>query len=111
MQYDTPIGNMGESLSGGQLQRLMLARALYKQPKLLLLDEASSHLDLNTESAINHALNKLPVTKIIVAHRPHSILYADKVCRLTVNGLEFLSNKEVKASLQQNDLGDRGIAA
>jgi ATP-binding cassette subfamily B protein RaxB len=67
---ETLVGDMGTALSGGQKQRLLLARALYRRPRLLLLDEATSHLDLVCESAINDALKRLNITRIVVAHRP-----------------------------------------
>ncbi|NQY65811.1 MAG: ATP-binding cassette domain-containing protein [Alteromonadaceae bacterium] len=69
MGYDSLIGDMGSSLSGGQKQRLILARALYKKPKILFMDEATSHLDTQLESDINHAITRLNITRIIIAHR------------------------------------------
>jgi len=85
MQYHSLVGDMGSSLSGGQKQRLLLARALYQNPDILFLDEASSHLDTANEARINHHLQSLNMTRIVVAHRPQSIAMADKVYRL-VNG-------------------------
>lgn len=69
MGYDSLIGDMGSSLSGGQKQRLILARALYKQPKILFMDEATSHLDTTLESDINQAIKQLDITRVIIAHR------------------------------------------
>jgi ATP-binding cassette subfamily B protein RaxB len=66
-------------LSGGQKQRLLLARALYRNPKLLLLDEATSHLDIECEQAINFAISGLQVTRITIAHRPQTIASAQRV--------------------------------
>ena len=60
-------------------QRLLLARALYRQPKLLVLDEATSHLDIWNEQAVNAAITKLKLTRIIVAHRPETIAMAQRV--------------------------------
>lgn len=78
MQYFTLISEGGANLSGGQRQRLYLARALYQQPALLLLDEASSHLDVNCERQINQNLSGLPMTRIVIAHRQETIQMADQ---------------------------------
>lgn len=77
MGYDTMVGDMGSALSGGQRQRVVLARALYRKPKILLLDEATSHLDEENEERVNNAIKQLPITRIIVAHRPSSLAIAD----------------------------------
>ncbi|MFT4179728.1 MAG: peptidase domain-containing ABC transporter [Thermomonas sp.] len=79
MGYHSLIGDMGSSLSGGQKQRVILARALYRQPKLLFLDEATSHLDVGNEQLVNAAVKQLDVTRVIVAHRPETIASADRV--------------------------------
>lgn len=85
MGYNSFIGEMGGSLSGGQIQRVLLARALYHQPKILLLDEATAHLDVELERAINEGIRKLSCTRILIAHRPETIASADRVMVL-VNG-------------------------
>jgi ATP-binding cassette subfamily B protein RaxB len=82
MGYNTLIGDMGSALSGGQHQRVLLARALYKQPALLFLDESTSHLDVARERLVNAAIQKLDVTRIIIAHRPETIAMADRVIRI-----------------------------
>ena len=82
MGYDTLVGDMGTVLSGGQKQRVLLARALYKRPKILILDEATSHLDLERERSVNATLAELSLTRIIVAHRPDTISSAERVIRL-----------------------------
>jgi ATP-binding cassette, subfamily B, bacterial CvaB/MchF/RaxB len=79
MGYHSLIGDMGSSLSGGQKQRVILARALYRDPKLLFLDEATSHLDVMKERLVNEAVRRLELTKVIVAHRPETIRSADRV--------------------------------
>lgn len=82
MGYETLVGDMGSSLSGGQKQRILLARALYKQPKILFLDEASSHLDIENEAKINQALKGLSITQVVAAHREETIKMADRVINL-----------------------------
>lgn len=82
MRAQTLIGDMGSTLSGGQKQRLLLARALYRNPRILVLDEATSHLDVSRESDINKVLQAQRITRIIVAHRQQTIDAADRVIRL-----------------------------
>jgi ATP-binding cassette, subfamily B, bacterial CvaB/MchF/RaxB len=79
MRYQTYMGDMGNSLSGGQKQRVMLARALYCQPSVLVLDEATSHLDVDNEIAVGQAISQLSMTRIVIAHRPQTIAMAQKV--------------------------------
>ncbi|MGE5096557.1 MAG: peptidase domain-containing ABC transporter [Betaproteobacteria bacterium] len=79
MGYNTLIGDMGAALSGGQKQRILLARALYKQPRILFLDEATSALDVQKERAVNEAIRALNLTRIIIAHRPETIASAERV--------------------------------
>ena len=82
MGYHTLIGDMGAALSGGQKQRVLLARALYKRPKILLLDEATSSLDVERERSVNQAVRQLALTRVIVAHRPETISSAGRVIAL-----------------------------
>jgi len=82
MGYNTLIGDMGDALSGGQKQRVLLARALYKQPKILALDEATSHLDVTCERGVNEAVQSLSLTRIIIAHRPDTIAMAGRIIAL-----------------------------
>ena len=82
MGYHTLIGDMGASLSGGQKQRILLARALYKRPRILLLDEATSALDVDARALVNQAVRQLALTRVIVAHRPETIASAGRVVAL-----------------------------
>ena len=82
MGYHSLIGDMGSSLSGGQKQRIILARALYRHPRLLILDEATSHLDVAKERWVNEAVKHLKLTKVIIAHRPETIASADRVLEM-----------------------------
>lgn len=82
MGYNTLIGDMGSALSGGQKQRLLIARALYHKPRVLVLDEATSHLDVMLEARVNQAIRQLQIGRIIVAHRPDTILTADRILLL-----------------------------
>ncbi len=82
MAYSTLIGDMGSALSGGQQQRLLLARALYPQPQILILDEATSHLDVATEQRIAAMLADLRITRVFAAHRPDTVAIATRVISL-----------------------------
>ncbi|ATU45458.1 ABC transporter [Acinetobacter junii] len=82
MGYQTLNGDMGSSLSGGQKQRVLLARAIYKNPKLIVLDEATSHLDIVKEKEVNDSINQLRMTRVTIAHRPETIAMADRVIQL-----------------------------
>ncbi len=84
MQTETLIGDSGIALSGGQVQRLTLARALYRQPRILFLDEATSHLDVSTERRVLRNIAALDMTVISVAHRPDAIALAGQVISLAL---------------------------
>ncbi|HTF96461.1 MAG TPA: peptidase domain-containing ABC transporter [Cellvibrio sp.] len=83
MKYSTLVGDMGSTLSGGQKQRVMLARALYKNPKILFMDEATSHLDVVREAAVNENIRSLDITRVFVAHRPETVASAGWQIQLT----------------------------
>nr|AGS49701.1 cyclolysin secretion/processing ATP-binding protein CyaB [uncultured bacterium esnapd14] len=79
LKYDTPLAERGVGLSGGQLQRLAIARALVGRPSLLILDEATSHLDSETEQRIVANLREVACTQIVIAHRLSTIREADLI--------------------------------
>jgi ATP-binding cassette subfamily C protein len=81
---DTSLGKLKDSLSGGQMQRLGLARAIYSKPNLLVMDEATSALDAESESEIQKTLDEMRgrVTVVVIAHRLNTIQHADKVILL-----------------------------
>jgi ATP-binding cassette subfamily B protein len=79
--YDTPVGERGTTLSGGQKQRVAIARALLLDPRILILDDATSSVDLNTEALIQSALDKLMEgrTSFVIAQRISTVINADKI--------------------------------
>ena len=79
MQMSTVVSEGGSGFSGGQLQRLLLARALVRKPKILLLDEATSALDNETQQVVGERLAQLGVTRIVVAHRVSTVRWADHI--------------------------------
>ena len=82
MGYRSLIGGLGSSLSAGQRQRVLLARALYRRPSILFVDEGTANLDVELEKRINQMLLTLPITRIHVAHRPQTIALADRAISL-----------------------------
>ena len=82
MTVHTPISATGAGLSGGQVQRLLLARAIYRRPRILFLDEATSHLDVDTEARVLQNLRDLGITTISIAHRQAVIEQATRIIRL-----------------------------
>lgn len=86
MQYETLVGDMGASLSGGQKQRVLLARAFYREPRLLVVDEGTAHLDAATEAQVNAAVASLGITRIIIAHRKETISHAERRLYLGQDG-------------------------
>lgn len=87
MGYETILADRGLSLSGGQRQRLALARALACRPAILVLDEATSHLDAMTEELVNQNLARLRCTRIVIAHRLSTIRDADLIIVLDGGGI------------------------
>lgn len=94
MQYETLVGDMGSTLSGGQKQQLLLARALYRRPKVLVMDEGTAHLDVAHERAVNTAISAMGITRVIIAHRRETIETAQRVLVMTGGRLAEMASRE-----------------
>jgi ATP-binding cassette subfamily B protein RaxB len=82
MGLQTLVGDMGTTLSGGQKQRLLVARALYKRPQIMILDEATSHLDKENQEQVHHALKRMGRTHISITHRLELVSPSDRIFTL-----------------------------
>ena len=113
MSYNSLIGDMGSSLSGGQKQRVLLARALYRRPKILFLDEGTAHLDTDKEKEINANLQHLNMTRVSIAHRPEISHGADMIIRLSRAAQPFQVGVSggTPAAAPARDAGHTGFAA
>lgn len=94
MGFQTLVGDLGSSLSGGQKQRILLARALYRRPRILFLDEATSHLDADNEARINEVIRQMGITRIAIAHRKETLENADRV--ITLGGQQVLRDETME---------------
>lgn len=103
LKYNTVIGSQGTGLSGGQKQRILIARAIYKSPKILLFDEATSALDANNEKAIMENLNEFfkGRTALVIAHRLSTVKNADQIIVLE-------KGKVVEVGTHQSLVNSRG---
>lgn len=97
--YDSQIGEMGMVLSAGQQQRVLIARALYRQPKILLLDEGTAHLDRTTEEKVMRNIRNLGITFIFVSHNQRLMSLADKVLIMKNDGHRLHHVKKTSASV------------
>ena len=109
MGYETLVGDMGSVLSGGQLQRVLLARALYPDPQVLILDEGTANLDAENEAKILAVLKALPITRIAVAHRPATLEAADHI--LNVNSGRMWEPKYAQHSSKGNSEAENDMLA
>ena len=117
--YHTPVSEGGHSLSGGQKQRVSIARAVLKDHEILILDDATSALDLKTEASLYRALNEEcpDATRIIIAQRISSILSADRILVLDNGGVsaigthaELLESSEIYRDIYNSQLKEGGNA-
>jgi ATP-binding cassette, subfamily B, bacterial CvaB/MchF/RaxB len=108
MGYETLVGDMGSSLSGGQMQRVLMARALYRKPSILLLDEATSHLDLERERFISDRIRTMGITRINIAHRPQTIASADRIIALENGRIRDVSGGDPDMSKPTASTSDQG---
>ncbi|OJD18092.1 hypothetical protein AJ78_01864 [Emergomyces pasteurianus Ep9510] len=94
--YDTMVGERGQTLSGGELQRVAIARVIIQNPKIVLLDEATSSMDSETEDHVQRSLHCLSEgrTTIIIAHRLSSVIHADKIMVVENGGIVQEGNHE-----------------
>jgi len=101
MGYHTLVSDMGVALSSGQRQRLLLARAVYRQPDMLILDEGTANLDTQTEEVLARSIAAWPITRIAISHRPALVRLADIV--LEVDGGQVRVQRRGEVGLAASD--------
>jgi ATP-binding cassette subfamily B protein len=115
--YDTLVGQRGANLSGGQKQRIAIARALLVQPKILILDDSTSAVDVETETKIQAALDELMIgrTSFVIAQRISTVLNADKIVvldqgRIAATGThtELMASSPIYQEIYESQLGNGG---
>ncbi len=118
--YDTMVGQRGVNLSGGQKQRVAIARALLVKPKILILDDSTSAVDVETEAEIETALETLmdDTTSFIIAQRISTVLKADKILvldngRIVAEGNhdELMETSPLYQEIYDSQLGEGGVEA
>ncbi|MBC7239094.1 MAG: ATP-binding cassette domain-containing protein, partial [Chloroflexi bacterium] len=117
--YDTLVGQRGVNLSGGQKQRIAIARALVMNPAVLILDDSTSSVDVETEAKIQEALeaSRAKSTRFIIAQRISSVLTADKIVvldggRIAAEGThaELMASSPLYREIYESQLGNGGIS-
>ena len=117
--YETPVGERGATLSGGQKQRVAIARALLLNPKILILDDSTSSVDLATEAQIQRALDTLMKgrTSFVIAQRISSVINADQILVLDKGQIvaqgrhaELMESSEIYAEIYQSQLVDDRVS-
>jgi ATP-binding cassette subfamily B protein len=113
--YDAIVGQRGANLSGGQKQRLAIARALLVQPKILILDDSISAVDVETEAKIQAALGEWRAARIVIAQRISTVLRADKIVVLDKGQVaamgtstELMASSPIYREIYESQLGDGG---
>jgi ATP-binding cassette subfamily B protein RaxB len=109
MGYETFVGEMGNVLSAGQKQRVLLARALYRQPKILAVDEGTSHLDVHNEKRVNQAISDLSLTRLIIAHRPETIKTADRILSMYKGHIREADLTDMAPLLEEGSTDSKAI--
>ena len=102
MGYESLMGDMGSQFSGGQIQRVLLARALYQQPRILFLDEATCHLDVDNETHVARTVAQLPMTRVVVAHKLEIVQSADLIVLLEKGLVTVFKPEDYFAQRQEN---------
>jgi ATP-binding cassette subfamily B protein RaxB len=111
MTFNSLVGDMGSSLSAGQKQRVLLARALYREPRILFLDEGTAHLDVENERLINTSLRQLRMTRISIAHRPDIASGADRLVRVFRTVQSLAAEPRLLPDAVDKDTSDGRLAA
>jgi ATP-binding cassette subfamily B protein RaxB len=93
MKYYSLLSEAASNISGGQRQRLFIARAVYREPKVLFLDEATSHLDVESERSVSSVVKSMGLTRILIAHRKETIATVDRVLRLDASWLKAVQSE------------------
>lgn len=102
LQYQTIVGDKGACLSAGQIQRIGIARALYENPSILVLDEPTSNLDNQTEMSIMNSIKEFKRSKtiIMVSHRPSTLSCCDKIYKIEGHTLKIMSSDDLKPGVE-----------